>query len=69
MSEESSRKNDSENAHWSFTHLGIEYGPLTDAQLFDAVDRGLLTPRHELRHLDMDGTMLASEVDGLFDGA
>ena len=55
------------DAHWVFTHLGIEYGPLTDEQLFDAVDRGLLTPQHELRRSDMDAAVMASEIDGLFD--
>ncbi len=54
-------------AEWYFCSNGVEHGPLTLNQVFEAVDRGELHPTDEFWRAGMDYRVKAFEVEGLFD--
>ena len=56
-----------EEACWFFAHAEFDYGPLTDAQLCEAVETGLLGPADKVWRSDIPEPFLAADVEGLFD--
>ena len=61
-------KHKTEAPKWHFTHEGIEFGPMDDDELCNAVDTGLLIPTDEVRRTDLSEPIPAAEIKGLFDG-
>jgi hypothetical protein len=53
-------------AIWFFASNGETHGPLTPAQMFQAVDSGRLCPADEVWRDDMDYRVQAAKVKGLF---
>ena len=54
---------------WFYSHGGHQIGPISAAEMFDAVDQGTLQPTDEVWRPDIPVGLKAFEVAGLFTGA
>ena len=57
-----------EEGKWFYASSGQEFGPLTTAQIFEAIDCGALRPTDDFWEQDSTVKRKAFEVDGLFEG-